>query len=615
MVRWNGVGRTTVFDTSTQLRASILATDIATAGTAQVDVFDPGLGGVSNALTFTITPTEPTLSSLSPSSAIAGTPGFSLTVNGTNFTSGSVVRWNGVGRTTVFNSSTQLRASILDTDIAAAGTAQVDVFKPGPGGGLSNALTFTIKAASTQVTYQVTSAPTFVINTGRAEVLGAVRITAQDAGPSIASVVEFLYENIGCDNDATSGIGILATGAYMGKVFLAAVANTPAGCVVSVVILGALAPAVGDFIEIQGVRGRVDLSPAGAPSVGVDIDARLNASPSGSSLFTAPSIVRVATSAVELTTSVQIACLAPPLVPSPEVTVTEGFDGAFVQHVASVMGTAVPADARPLAGGINNTQIRIAVADIPVGVTLTWPVLVAGIDVATMGTSAGGLELVFSTVIGTTQTVIYEFVTTSQSTSDITTERFAIVPTVTATPGVGTATAQVQMWPGLASESPAVVVITDAPQPAAAKPRFNDPLAPSPPASLLTFDPCNPGPTLTSMSPSSTTVGGAGFSLTVNGTDFIAGSVVRWNGVDRTTVFDSDTQLQASILDTDISAAAMTQVTVFNPGPGRGCLQRPDFYPHAHPETYRPQTRRQSKLRESEQPRQSFCCYFRQRHL
>jgi hypothetical protein len=65
-------------------------------------------------------------------------------VTGTNFVAGTQVNWNGSARTTTFTSSTTLKASILASDITAAGTAQVTVANPTPGGGTSGALTFTI---------------------------------------------------------------------------------------------------------------------------------------------------------------------------------------------------------------------------------------------------------------------------------------------------------------------------------------------------------------------------------------------------------------------------------------------------------------------------------------
>src|SRR5439155_807672 len=84
----------------------------------------------------------PTLSSLSPSSAVAGGPGFTLAVNGSSFLNGAVVLWNGSNRATTFVSAIRLTASIPASDIAMPGTAQVTVLNPS--GDISNPLTFTI---------------------------------------------------------------------------------------------------------------------------------------------------------------------------------------------------------------------------------------------------------------------------------------------------------------------------------------------------------------------------------------------------------------------------------------------------------------------------------------
>jgi hypothetical protein len=86
----------------------------------------------------------PNISSLDPSSASVGGASFSLTVNGSNFVSGSVVRWEGSNRATMRVSATQLTAQIPSTDIAVAGSASVTVFSPSPGGGTSNAVMFDI---------------------------------------------------------------------------------------------------------------------------------------------------------------------------------------------------------------------------------------------------------------------------------------------------------------------------------------------------------------------------------------------------------------------------------------------------------------------------------------
>jgi hypothetical protein len=110
-----------------------------------VTVFTPAPGGgTSNAQTFTINNPVPTITSISPATRKAGGSAFTLTVNGTGFVKGSAVRWNGANRTTTYVSTTRLTATILASDIALAGTAQVTVFNPAPGGGTSNARTLTI---------------------------------------------------------------------------------------------------------------------------------------------------------------------------------------------------------------------------------------------------------------------------------------------------------------------------------------------------------------------------------------------------------------------------------------------------------------------------------------
>jgi subtilisin len=245
-VEWNGAARPTQLVSGTKLTASILAGDIASAGTASVTVTTPPPGGgTSSALTFTILvgptvtvsastvapgdqvtvtltnglggtndwlglaatsapdtsylnwwpigpgvttktwtiamPTTggtyefrvfqntgftrvgtspavtvdpsfspvPVATSLSPTGANIGGAAFTLTVNGSKFVPSSVVRWKGASRTTTFVSATQLQAAISAADIAAAGTSQVTVFTPAPGGGTSSPLSFTVAVQPT----------------------------------------------------------------------------------------------------------------------------------------------------------------------------------------------------------------------------------------------------------------------------------------------------------------------------------------------------------------------------------------------------------------------------------------------------------------------------------
>jgi hypothetical protein len=81
---------------------------------------------------------------LVPGNAAPGGSGFTLTVNGTGFVSGSVVNWNGSPRATTFVNSSRLTAAILSSDLAAVGTANVTVTSLAPGGGRSNSVLFNI---------------------------------------------------------------------------------------------------------------------------------------------------------------------------------------------------------------------------------------------------------------------------------------------------------------------------------------------------------------------------------------------------------------------------------------------------------------------------------------
>ncbi|WP_125932634.1 beta strand repeat-containing protein, partial [Hymenobacter glacialis] len=153
-VAFNGTARATTFVSATQVTASIPASDIATAGTYNVTVTNaaPG-GGTSATATFTVNPVPvvnnpvPAISSLSPSSVTAGAAPQTLTVNGSNFLASSVVNFNGSARTTTFVSASQLTIGLTAADQATAGTYNVTVTNPAPGGGTSAPATFTVNPA------------------------------------------------------------------------------------------------------------------------------------------------------------------------------------------------------------------------------------------------------------------------------------------------------------------------------------------------------------------------------------------------------------------------------------------------------------------------------------
>ena len=96
-------------------------------------------------------------------------------------------------------------------------------------------------------------------------------------------------------------------------------------------------------------------------------------------------------------------------------------------------------------------------------------------------------------------------------------------------------------------------------------------------SNAMEFTVNNPVPTLTSLSPTQTTVGGSWFVLTLNGARFAPGCLVRWDGQNRETTYVSAAELLTTIEWADIDTAGRFPLTVANPAPGGGSSEAVDF--------------------------------------
>jgi hypothetical protein len=149
VITWNGSVLAPTNISGNEATATVTADDIATVGTGSVAVSTPGLVIASPSVAFPITgPSNPspTASSLTPSKVVAGGLDFEVFVSGSNFVSSSVVEWNSSPRATAFVSGSRLVVLITAADIASAGSAQITVTNPAPGGGTSSQLAFTVSA-------------------------------------------------------------------------------------------------------------------------------------------------------------------------------------------------------------------------------------------------------------------------------------------------------------------------------------------------------------------------------------------------------------------------------------------------------------------------------------
>ncbi len=86
----------------------------------------------------------------------------------------------------------------------------------------------------------------------------------------------------------------------------------------------------------------------------------------------------------------------------------------------------------------------------------------------------------------------------------------------------------------------------------------------------LPFEIRNPLPVLSSISPNTRTAGGAGFTLTLNGSNFNASSVARWNGMNLPTTLVNAGQMTATVAASLIATPGTATITAFSSGPGGG---------------------------------------------
>ncbi|MBB6091662.1 hypothetical protein HNQ60_000508 [Povalibacter uvarum] len=563
VVRWNGSNRTTTFVSNSQLTAAITASDVASTGSASVTVFNPTPGGgTSGALTFTITAATnpaPTLSSLNPTSRTAGAGAFTLTVTGANFVPSSVVRWNGSARTTTYVSATSLTAAITAADVATTGSASVTVFSPTPGGGTSGAQTFTISSSGggggTPVLTDLAPISTIV---GSANAV----VTINGSGFTASSVGRWNGSSRTTNFVSATQIQVTLTTADLNgdRIGAITVANSTnvSGPLSFYVLPGTDSAFFDGFNRGPNANignGWVEKTPTafsinadGTVSAGntfpVDYHDAIVYRPTGEDLLNAETSIefirqpngerfaqlhsRVQRNTVQQTDTLHSYILyVEDYLPSP------GALAFAIQPPTYNLGECVlqfvPLPS-PLVNG-NRYRLRFQV-------TGTYPVQLNGILERFNGGS-------------------WDLVVSGSMTHDNNTQDNGYFCPYAQTPApIGTAgSVGFAKWETNSE----------------AYDNFHY-------RTLSNGAPVSNVPAVSGIVPTATTAGAGAFNLVVNGANFTAGSVVRWNGANRTTTFISPTQLQAAITAADVQSAGTANVTVFNSGANGGTSpQSPQF--------------------------------------
>jgi hypothetical protein len=527
VVNWNGAAQTTTFVSATQLTAPISAVQAAFPGTASVTVTNSI--GSSGSLPFTLsTPSTalatPSISSLSQTSAAAGSPALTLTVTGTSLLPCSVVQWVNVGNvtsplTTTYVSGTQLSATIPTADFLAMGNAQVEVITLGPGGGTSGQIQFTIAPPTvTSLSSSTTSS-----NTTPSCSPSGITLTVNGTNFVSGSVVDWNGSARGTAfvsaTQLTAAIpvsDIASAGSASITVSNSGVSSAPASFTISASTLPASVIASISPVGATAGTAAFPLSVTGSnflPCSNVQwVDSSNNLTQLATT-YVSPTQLTATVAAANLTSveTVQVAVANP--ASSANLSNAISFPIAL-PTITSLSGSTTSSNTTPSCS--------------PAGITLT----VNGANFVPNG-------LVVNWNGSPRQTA---FVSATQLTA-------AISATDTAFPGPATVTVSSSTIPSLSSTSSTFTV--------------------APSTTPL------PAPVITTLLPANTAAGSPAFLLGVDASGASGGSlapcsVVQWNGSPRTTTFTGPTGVNAAISAADVATAASIPVTVFTLTDGGG---------------------------------------------
>jgi hypothetical protein len=150
------------------------------------------------------------ITNLNPSSVVAGSGAFNMTITGLGFVSSSIARIDGADRPTIFVSSTQLSVSILASDVLTASTKQMTVHNPIPGI-TSNQLPLTITSPSTPGGGTTDTTPPIILNPQAINITQTSARIIWDTDEPATSIVQYgITDSYG--NTVSNGSLVLSHG-------------------------------------------------------------------------------------------------------------------------------------------------------------------------------------------------------------------------------------------------------------------------------------------------------------------------------------------------------------------------------------------------------------------
>jgi hypothetical protein len=147
-ITFSGTPIPTTFGSATSLSGTLSASFLQAAGNFSIGVSNPAPGGGSAAapVTFSITSALPVLTSVTPQQIPIATGPATVTLTGTGFAANTTAMAGTTSLATIYVSATSLSVTIPPSLLQRAGTLNITVTNPPPGGGTSNPLTIAIAA-------------------------------------------------------------------------------------------------------------------------------------------------------------------------------------------------------------------------------------------------------------------------------------------------------------------------------------------------------------------------------------------------------------------------------------------------------------------------------------
>jgi len=492
----------------------------------------------------------PSLTAISPSFVLAGSGDFTLTVNGSEFTPRSKVRWNGAALSTSYVNANQLTATAPNSRISAIGWGWISVANPMPGGGTSSNLALTvfreisldmnhllydpftrkIYATIPSTAPQVTGNSIVAIDPTTGQLASPINMGSEPNRLAESDDGVFLYAGI--DGALSLRRLNLITGArsVLYELKIAGGEATARDLAVMSQHHSSLAVDLGSWngiglFDISGNTGTMrpnltgpytgsSLAFGSASTVySYDID-------TSGALFYRWNVTSSGLTQIDGTT----------------LNGLGGFNGGFKLNGGLVYGVgggfANPKTTTPEQLGQYQVDLEGGFEDAIYGNSVAPDASIDG--VFSLGTNYAGTEYLVLAAYDQTRFVMDGITPFTYLTgNDLVRwgqDGLAFLVPPQSTPGTGR-----------------LVLLRG-------------------PFVLPNLANQNPVPTLISCSPSSVLHGGGNFYLTVTGTSFVPGAAVLWNGVQRTSTYISATKVRVAISAADIVNAGTVNLTAVNPG-------------------------------------------------